>query len=204
MNIDDYTKVTHKRYSDNTDNNEDKKIKYFKNLITRVLLSIILVLSASIFIKIDNDNMLLIDKYIFKDSLEFTKINKWYKDNVGKIIPELNNTNTSLVFSSDNLQKSNYSNYLDGVKFDIEKNSPISILNGGIVVFIGEKEEYGNTLILQGNDGIDYWYGGITNLNVNLYDYLEKDTLIGETKNNYLYLVLQKDGDYIEYEEYIK
>jgi len=145
----------------------------------------------------------LIDEYIFKDSIEFTKINNWYQENIGKIIPELND-NTSLVFSSEDLKKNKYSSYLDGIKFDIEKNSPVSLLSGGVVVFIGEKEDYGNTLILQGNDGIDYWYGGITNLNVNLYDYLEKDTLIGETKDNCLYLVLQKDGKYISYEEYIK
>ncbi|MBE6156735.1 MAG: M23 family metallopeptidase [Firmicutes bacterium] len=203
MNIDDYTKVTHKRFSIDDRESEEKKIKYLKNLITRTLLSIILVLSVSIFIKIDSNNVLLIDEYVFQDSLEFTKINNWYQDNVGKIIPNLN-TNTTLVFNSDELKNSVYSDYLDGVKIEVDKSSPISLLSGGIVVFIGEKEGYGNTLILQGNDGIDYWYGNITNLNVNLYDYLEKDTLIGESENNYLYLVLQKDGNYIGYEEYLK
>ena len=72
------------------------------------------------------------------------------------------------------------------------------------MVFIGEKSSYGNTLIIQGNDGIDYWYGGITNTSVNLYDYLEKDTLVGEAKENYIYLVLQKDREFLNYEEYIK
>ena len=93
---------------------------------------------------------------------------------------------------------------MDGVRIDVDKGTPISLLNGGIVVFIGEKEGYGNTLILQGNDGVDYWYGDITNINVNLYDYLEKDTLIGESLDNYIYLVLQKEGTYISYEEYIE
>jgi len=204
MKIDDYTKVSHKRYSNITATSDNKKIKYLKKLITRTLLSIILVLSISIFIKIDKDNALLIDEYMFQDSLEFTKINNWYQNNIGSLIPELNNNETTLVFSSDDLKKSNYITYLDGIKFDIKKNSPISLFCGGIVVFIGEKDGYGNTLILQGNDGIDYWYGGITNLNVNLYDYLEKDTLIGETGDNYLYLILQKDGKFISYDEYIK
>lgn len=200
MNIDEYTKIKHKKYSNDLD--EDKKIKYLKNLITRCLLSIILVLSASIFVKVDDNNILLIDKYVFQESLEFTKINKWYQDNIGQILPNVN-TDSIMVFSSDELKKSNYSNYLDGVKIEVDKNSPISLLMGGIVVFVGEKEGYGHTLILQGNDGIDYWYGGITNLNVNLYDYLEKDTLIGETIDNYLCLILQKDGKYISYEEYL-
>lgn len=204
MNTDEYTKIRHKRVSlDIEKNNEDKKIRYLKNLVSRILLSIILIISVSIFIKLDDKNVLLIDEYIFKDSLEFTKINNWYQDNVGKIIPELSE-NTALVFSSDDLKKNSYANYLDGVKVDLDKNSPVSLLMGGIVVFIGEKEGYGYTLILQGNDGIDYWYGGITNLNVNLYDYLEKDTLIGETQDNFLYIVLQKEGKYINYEEILK
>ena len=203
MDIEKYTKVSHKKYGEILNNNiSDKKIRYLKNLITRFLLSIILVLITSILIKVDDNNVLLIDKYIFKDSIEFTKINNWYKDNIGSIIPN-NANNASMVFSSDELKKNKYEEYLDGVKINIDKSSPISLLMGGIVVFNGEKAGYGHTLILQGNDGIDYWYGGLTNLNVNLYDYIEKDTLIGEAENNYLYLVLEKDGKYLNYDEYI-
>ena len=203
MNIDDYTRIRHKRLNITNDNLEEKKIKYLKTLITRVLLSIIIVISVAIFIKIDSNNMMIIEDYVFNDSLKFTKINSWYQDNFGELIPNVNN-DVIPVFSSGDLLKNEYTKYLDGVKITVDKNSPISLINGGIVVFIGEKSSYGNTLIIQGNDGIDYWYGGITNTSVNLYDYLEKDTLIGEAKENYLYLILQKDGKYISYEEYIK
>lgn len=196
MNIEEYIKNRHR-------NNEvvvnNKKIIYLKFLITRVLLSIILIISISIFIKIDDKNILLIEKYIFEDSLKFTKINNWYKSNVGEILPSMND-NTSLVFSSSDIKNSEYETYQNGVKIMVNKGQVVSTFNGGIVVFIGEKENYGNTLILQGNDGIDYWYGGIENLSVNLYDYLEKDTLIGETSNSYLYLVLQKNGEFISYD----
>lgn len=203
MNTDELTRINHKSYINDASKNDNKKIKYLKNLITRVLLSIILILSVSIFAKISNDNILLINRYFFEDSLKFTKINNWYQNNVGKIIPQVKNE-SSLVFNSEDLKKNSYVKYLDGVKINVDKTSPISLLMGGIIVFIGEKEGYGNTLILQGNDGIDYWYGGITNLNVNLYDYLETNSLIGEAKDNYLYLVLQKDGKYIDYEEFFK
>jgi len=202
MNTDEITRITHKRITFNEES-EDKKIKYLKNLITRILLSVILVISICIFFKLDSNNISLIDKYIFNDSLEFTKINNWYQKNVGNILPQTNE-NASLVFSNTDLTKNKYVPYKDGVKFEVDKGSPISLISGGIVVFIGEKEGYGNTLILQGNDGLDYWYGGITSVNVNLYDYLEKDTLIGESMDNYLYLILQKDGNFLSYEEYLE
>ena len=104
MDIEKYTKVNHKKYSDNLSGISDKKIKYFKNLITRFLLSVVLVLITCILMKVDDNNILLIQDYVFKDSLEFTKINKWYQDNIGTIIPN-NSNNSSMVFSSEDLKK---------------------------------------------------------------------------------------------------
>ncbi len=199
MNIDDYTKISHKRYSSNDDNN---KIKYLKHLITRILISLILIICIATYIKIDDDNSSLVDKYLFKDNLKFTKINKWYQDKFGNIVPNIKDN--SLYVFSNNIKENEYTTYKDGVKINYQKNSPVTLLNGGIVIFIGEKEGYNNTIIVQGNDGIDYTYGNITNVSVNLYDYIEKDTLIGEALDNYIYLILEKDGQIMNYEEYLK
>ena len=199
MNVDECMRIKDKKINRLRNN----KIKYFNHLITRVLISIILFISAGIISRINNDNTSLINKYFFTDSIKFTSINNWYHNNLGKLIPEVK-TNTTMVFNNTNILNNNYEKYYDGVKIETLKGSPISSINGGIVVFIGDKENYGNTLIIQGNDGIDYWYGNITNINVNLYDYLEKDTLLGETLEDYLYIVLARDGKYLDYEEYIK
>ena len=72
-------------------------------------------------------------------------------------------------------------------------------LNSGIVVYIGQKEKLGNTVIIQGTDGIDYWYSNIDNLSVNLYDYVEKDIVLGTSINEYIYLTILKDGEYLNY-----
>lgn len=195
MDIEEYIKNKHRNNSSN-----DTKIKYLKNLVTRILLSIILFISVNIYIKYDDKNILLVEKYIFEDNLKFTKMNNLYEEYMGKIIPSVN-SNSELVFSSNDIKTKEYAKYNDGFKIKMQKNQIISSFNGGIVVFVGEKDYYENTVIIQGNDGIDYWYGGITNIAVNLYDYVEKDTLIGETKNDYLYLVFQKDGKYLNYED---
>ena len=202
MNINKYMKLRHRLKYHNNSNNSNR-VKYLKNLTTRILLSVIFLISIGIYLKLDSTNTSLVYKSFFTNSLEFTKINNWYQDKFGKVIPDIK-SNTNLVFGNDELIHNEYEGYFDGVKIFVNKNSPVSILNGGIVVFIGEKTNYGNTLILQGNDGIDYWYGNITNINVNLYDYLEKNALVGETKDDCLYLVLQKDGKYLKYDEYVK
>ena len=71
-----------------------------------------------------------------------------------------------------------------------------------MVVFVGDKENYGNTIIVEDLDGVRYWYGNITTSSLKLYDYIEKGSLIGETSTN-LYLVFSKDDNYLDYEKYI-
>lgn len=198
MDVEDYLKNRHKKNLNS--NSTDSKTKYLKLLVKRILLSIIIIISVCIYLKLDDKNLVNIKKYFFEDSIKFTKFNKWYKNNLGELIPSIKNE-TDMVFSSNDIKTYNYVTYHDGVKINTNTNMPFSALMGGIVVFIGEKEEYGKTLIIQGNDGIDYWYGNIKNLSVNLYDYIEKDTLLGEVNSEYLYLVLQKNGNFIKYEE---
>ena len=50
---------------------------------------------------------------------------------------------------------------------------------------------------------MDYWYSNLDNLSVNLYDYIEKSVLIGTSKDENIYLTFVKNGEYIDYEEYI-
>ena len=46
------------------------------------------------------------------------------------------------------------------------------------------------------------WYGNLSNINVKLYDYIEKGTLIGNC-NKTLYLIHKKDGKVLDYGEKI-
>ena len=95
-------------------------------------------------------------------------------------------------------------NYLNGIKLEVTDNYLVPILKSGIIVFVGEKEGYKNTIIIQGVDGTDIWYGNITNSDYKLYDYVEEGKLLGEAQNNTLYIVLQKDGEYLKFDEYFK
>ena len=76
-------------------------------------------------------------------------------------------------------------------------------LQSGIVVFIGDKENLGKTVIIQGNDGVDIWYSNLNNVNLSMYDYVEKNTLVGEFKENLAILTFMEDGNYISYENYL-
>ena len=79
----------------------------------------------------------------------------------------------------------------------------VPAIESGIVVFIGEKEKIGNTIIIEQVNGIDTFYSNININNLKLYDYVEKGELLGEVKNNELFLSFQKNGKYLDYKKYV-
>lgn len=180
--------------------NKKGERKPFKSskILTKLLLSVILVLGLLVIFKIDHKYEELFTKNVLTDSLSFMNINNWYQNNFGSLIPL---KKEAYVFSN-NLNYYKISSYLDGEVLEVASSSVVANINGGIVVFIGEKEGYGNVVIIQGNDGYDIWYGNLTNISVSLYDYLEKETVIGQTIDDKLYLVIKKDNNFYTYEEY--
>ena len=177
----------------------NKKI-YIKSLFIRVLVSIILFLAVSIFVNYSDKNLLLFKNNIYDKTFKFNKISALYKKYFGSVVNKPSPSEVLTVNKEINYNE--YNSYKDGVK--LSGVGAIYPYKSGIVVFIGEKEDYGNTIIIQGMDGIDYWYGNVEDVNVKLYDYIESDNIIANAKDNTLYVVFMKDGKVLDYEEYIK
>ena len=178
------------------------KLKYAKNLISRVLITVIFVLGSIIFTNISEDNKALYQKYVLEDSLEFTKINELYQSVFGDvdIAKKDNNTDSEVVFGD--VSYTNIEPFKNGVKLTVGMNEAISVITSGIVVFIREKDDLGNTVIIQGNDGVDIWYSNITDTDISVYDYIEAGSILGSSNSEDIYLTINKDGEFINYEEY--
>lgn len=202
MNIDDIKKSHKKRIKKET-NDEKKSFNYLKRLISRTLIAIILLLIGIIFYKTDTSNKELINKYLYEDNWDFINVKNIFEDKIGKIIP-VSKTNSELVMSNGDFTTNPYVFKNDLTIFSLKEDTNITTLCGGIVVFMGNKDNLGNTIIIQGNDGIDIWYSNITNSNISLYDYVDKNTIIGESVNKSITLKISKNGNFISYEEYIK
>lgn len=179
-----------------------KKYIYLKYLLTRILISIILVLIISIFIKYNDNNIEYINKYLFKESIHFNKINNLFNKSISNIIKE-DNSNI-LVSNIDNLYNLEYSSSREYTTFNTGSDYIVNSLSSGTLVYKGNIDNYEDVIIIQGNDLVDIWYIGIKNSNVNLYDYISKNTIIGTTKEEELKIKLLKDGNLLSYEEYIK
>ena len=173
--------------------------KNINKLITKFMIAIIFFLISIIFTNYSDKNLLLYKEYVFTESLPFTKLKGWYEDLFGEVLPTQDNTQT--VFNGKLVYKE-ISDYYDGEKLLVSKNTLVNNITSGVVVFSGEKDNYGNTVIIQGIDGVDIWYGNLENVSISLYDYIEAGNVIGQTKDEYLYLVIKKDNEYIKYENY--
>ena len=196
----DLAMMRHKMRSHEIVEEPKKESNKIIKIFTKILLSIILVLICTIYVKLSPDNMTWFKENIFESNLTFTKINNWYHEVFGSVLPSV--TEQKNVTASADIQNVSRESYLDGYKMSSAKNSPVSALQSGLLVFMGEKEGYGNTFIIQGVDGVDVWYGGITDTDFKLYDYVEKDSIIGNTTEDYYYLLFKKDNDFLTYEEY--
>ena len=163
------------------------------------MLAVIFFLASIIFTNTSDKNLLLYKEYVLTESLPFTKVKGWYEELFGEVLPS--NDNAQTVFDGKLVYKE-INDYQNGERLTVSSKSLVNSLASGIVVFSGEKDGFGNTVIIQGIDGADIWYGNLENISLNLYDYIEAGTVIGNTVDEYLYLVIKKDNEYIKYEDY--
>ena len=182
----------------NISNNRNNLRKVIRNTITKVLLTIIITLILLISFKTNNDFKRLFNKYVYNTSLPFTDFKELYdKYFLGKDENEVVQTFVEKITYYDK------SLYEDGVKLTVGDNYLVPAIDSGIVVFIGDKDKYGKTIIVQQVNGVDVFYGNVNN-NVNMYDYVEKGSLIGEAIDTNIYLAFQKEGKFVSYKDYLK
>ena len=189
-------RIKHKNKKDEKNNNKFNLflIKFFIIILSFSLLSI----SIKKDVKLKN----IIYNKVYKSNFSFAYFKNIYNKNIGNIIPFQNIFKEKKVFN-EKLEYEKLSRYNKGVKLKLSNNYAIPIIKDGIVIFVGDKD-IGKTVIIQGSDGIDIWYSNLSNINVKLYDYVEENSIIGEAKNNELYLLFQKDGVEIDYNKVLK
>lgn len=183
----------------------EKRLKLKKNVrnfLNKILITTIIFLIGLIIIK-DNPNIKrIIKENIYEKSFKFMKSNNFYNKYIGNIFSlDKMSDKTEAVFN-ENINYENITNYKDGAMLTVQDNYLIPALNTGIVLFIGEKDDYGKTIIVEQIDGVEVYYSNVKE-NVKLYDYVEKGQLIGEASSNKIYLTFIKDGKYLNYKNYL-
>lgn len=189
---------------DDIKNANSKQRKYVNNLIARLLIGLIIFFGVIIATNTSKPVNNFIEETVLKDNMSFSKITELYNKYFGSIVPLQSIGSDDKTVFNEKLSYEEIKNYQSGYELTVKENYLVPVINSGIIVFIGEKEELGNTVIIQGIDGVDYWYSNVENLSSSLYDYIGKGEYLGTTKNDKLYLTFKKENDYLEYDEVVK
>lgn len=192
------------KYLNKKNNNKTSlKKSFLVSFLNKILVCFILVITCLIIMKNNDDFKKFVKKDVFHDNISFAYLNNLYNKYFGKVLPSYKIEDVTPVFN-EKLEYKNINKYYDGYKLEVNNSYLVPIIESGIVVYSGNMDKYGNTIIIEGIDGVDIWYGNINNINVKLYDYVNKGDFLGEVIDNNLYLVLEKNKEYLKFEDYIK
>ena len=174
--------------------------KYF----SRFLVLVVITLGCMVALKSNADLRDAVYKKVFQNNLSFAKINEVYKKYFGSSLPLADNvTDNAELVSATKLEYSDASKYKDGVKLTVKDGYLVPAMDSGLIIFAGEKEDYGNTVIVQRPDNVEVWYCNLKTPSVSLYDYVKKGGVIGEANGEAIYMVFTKEGKTLDYKKYI-
>lgn len=175
--------------------NNNKTPNRLSKVITKILLSIIFVLSILIINNYDDKG--IVNKYLKENNFPFNKFKKEYD----KLLGGFYFNNKEDIAVSNNLDYYNPQKYYDGESFQVDSNL-VKCISSGVVVYVGPKDNFNNTIIIQTSDGYNIWYGNIQNPLVNIYDYINTNDYIGEVENIVYLKIVGKDKN-LTYSEYL-
>ena len=179
--------MTYEEYKNESNNKRSFLKIIFDKLFTVVIFTMIIIIISN---KNDKFRKFLIDD-VLNNTMDFSKMNN-FVDNFTNVFKE---EETSLVFN----EVGNYEEYKDGYKYFVKDNDNILMRDSGIITFIGEKDGYGNVVIVQQSNGYYAWYGNVSE-EIKLYDYVEKGEVLGKSLSDFYYYVLYKDDKPIKNE----
>jgi stage IV sporulation protein FA len=172
-----------------------------KKIIYKVLLVSIIVLFGTLIVNKSSSIKELVYDKVYVNYLNFSSIKNIYNMYLGDIIPFQDIIKEQPVFN-EKIKYNELSTYNNGVKLTLNNNI-VPILDSGIVIFIGNKDNFNKTVIIENSDGVEEWYGNLDNIKVNLYDYVNKNDILGDTNNNTLYLEFMKDNKPLDYNKFL-
>ena len=142
--------------------------------------------------------------YIYEDSINFSSFEDIFNKYLGGVvtIDKLTTQVVDYVFD-EKISYTKIDSYYDGAKLEVVNNYLVPIIREGIVVYIGEKSRYGSVVIVEDSGGIYNWYGNICNSSLKLYDRISKKDYIGQSCDDYIYLVFSKENIFLDYDKFV-
>jgi stage IV sporulation protein FA len=90
-----------------------------------------------------------------------------------------------------------------GIMVGTKTTLPIEVVKEGRVVFVGQKEGLGHTVVIDHGHGEESWYGQLQNQQVQLYEWVQQGDVIGSTSvtadngKGIFYFAIRKNSNFV-------
>lgn len=193
-----------------------KEVFFFKILASILLFLVVAILFRNHSTQLDPARNMVMKT--MDSDFKFAVVSKWYEDKFGKplaLLPYTDNKksdNTKTVVQKEYAVPAsgkileNFKKNGQGIMIETSKGAPVKAVKEGFVRFAGVKDGLGKTVIIQHSDGTESWYGNLSEVSVDLYEYIDKEKVVGtvsdstgedKTKGKY-YFAFKKGDNFID------
>ena len=199
--FDMYNKKLKKEKKD--DDNKNTLSEFLFTILIKSLIVVLLFLSSMIFIRQNDKNKKIFKEKVYNNSLSFAKIYNLYSKYLGDALPfkDTIKDDTKKV-SNEKITYSSIKKEGDGYLLVVPSNYTLQSIKSGIVIEVKKDDKYKNIVKIQDKSGVNITYKNLNEVEVKLYDYVEKGEILGSVSNK-LYINFEKDGKYLSYEKYL-
>lgn len=199
--FDMYNKKLKKEKKD--DDNKNTLSKFLFTILIKSLIVVLLFLSSMIFIRQNDKNKKMFKEKVYNNSLSFAKIYNLYSKYLGDALPfkDTIKDDTKKV-SNEKITYSSIKKEGDDYLLVVPSNYTLQSIKSGIVIEVKKDDKYKNRVKIQDKSGVNITYKNLNEVEVKLYDYVEKGEILGSVSNK-LYINFEKDGKYLSYEKYL-
>ena len=199
--FDMYNKKLKKEKKD--DDNKSTLSKFLFTILIKSLIVVLLFLLSMIFIRQNDKNKKIFKEKVYNNSLSFAKIYNLYSKYLGDALPfkDTIKDDTKKV-SNEKITYSSIKKEGDDYLLVVPSNYILQSIKSGIVIEVKKDDKYKNIVKIQDKSGVNITYKNLNEVEVKLYDYVEKGEILGSISDK-LYINFEKDGKYLSYEKYL-
>jgi stage IV sporulation protein FA len=188
------------------------------SLLLRVVCSLLLIAGVYMVMKSDHPQFTSTQGFIsdvMQREYNVKGVMNWYEETVGdqpSFLPAIIRGNELdeprrvedyVVPVSGGTVVSNFGQDRQGIMVGTTTTLPIEVVKEGRVIYVGEKEGLGLTVVIDHGHGEESWYGQIQKHQVQLYEWVQQGDVIGSTSvssvngKGIFYFALRKNANFI-------
>ncbi|GAA0334063.1 stage IV sporulation protein SpoIVFA [Bacillus carboniphilus] len=187
-----------------------KEVIIFKILASACLFLLTAILFKSTGSSLDSLRVFVEDT--FEKDFQFAAVSEWYEDRFGEPLAFLptdsteNEPNMMVEYAVPASGKVTQSFTINdqGVTIETGKDAPVKAVKEGVVVFAGNKDDTGQTVIIQHSDETITWYGHLKDISVSYNDRVSTGKEVGVVSDSDIgnkgefYFAIKKGNEFID------